>query len=118
MPLRFISLAGLLTSAGAIAGAILLLLQRLFEIHIFGYAPQDMPAYTSLFLALQFFSGIQLLSLGIIGHARTGQNAARLRAVAFGPRYNHRDRMDPHRRPKRPVLKGAPPRRVFAIALQ
>lgn len=67
VPLRFISLAGLLTSAGAILGAILLLLQRLFEIHIFGYAPQDMPGYTSLFLALQFFSGIQLLSLGIIG---------------------------------------------------
>jgi polyisoprenyl-phosphate glycosyltransferase len=67
VPLRFISLAGLLTSAGAIIGAILLLLQRLFEIHIFGYAPQDMPGYTSLFLALQFFSGIQLLSLGIIG---------------------------------------------------
>jgi glycosyltransferase involved in cell wall biosynthesis len=67
VPLRFISWAGLLTSAGAIIGAILLLLQRLFEIHLFGYAPQDMPGYTSLFLALQFFSGIQLLSLGIIG---------------------------------------------------
>ena len=67
VPLRFISLAGLVTSAGAIMGAILLLLQRLFEIHIFGYAPQDMPGYTSVFLALQFFSGIQLLSLGIIG---------------------------------------------------
>jgi polyisoprenyl-phosphate glycosyltransferase len=67
VPLRFISLAGLVTSAGAILGAILLLLQRLFEIHLFGYAPQDMPGYTSLFLALQFFSGIQLLSLGIIG---------------------------------------------------
>jgi hypothetical protein len=26
-----------------------------------------MPGYTSVFLALQFFSGIQLLSLGIIG---------------------------------------------------
>lgn len=67
VPLRFISLAGLLTSAGAILGAILLLLQRLFNVHIFGYAPQDMPGYTSVFLALQFFSGIQLLSLGIIG---------------------------------------------------
>ncbi len=67
VPLRFISLVGLVTSAAAILGAILLLLQRLFEIHIFGYAPQDMPGYTSLFLALQFFSGIQLLSLGIIG---------------------------------------------------
>jgi polyisoprenyl-phosphate glycosyltransferase len=67
VPLRFISLAGMVTSAGAILGAILLLLQRLFEIHLFGYAPQDMPGYTSLFLALQFFSGIQLLSLGIIG---------------------------------------------------
>jgi polyisoprenyl-phosphate glycosyltransferase len=67
VPLRFISLAGLLTSVAAILGGITLLLQRLFEIHIFGYAPQDMPGYTSLFLALQFFSGIQLLSLGIIG---------------------------------------------------
>ena len=56
-----------MTSAGAIIGAVLLLLQRLFTIHIFGYAPQDMPGYTSVFLALQFFSGIQLLSLGIIG---------------------------------------------------
>ena len=67
VPLRFISLAGLVASAGAILGAVLLLLQRLFEVRIFGYAPQDMPGYTSLFLALQFFSGIQLLSLGIIG---------------------------------------------------
>ncbi len=67
VPLRFISLAGLLTSALAIMGGILLLLQRLFNIHIFGYTPQDMPGYTSVFLALQFFSGIQLLSLGIIG---------------------------------------------------
>jgi len=67
VPLRFISLAGLVTSAGAIVGAVLLLLQRLFEIRIFGYAPQDMPGYTSVFLALQFFSGVQLLSLGIIG---------------------------------------------------
>lgn len=67
VPLRFISLAGFVTSAGAIVGAVLLLLQRLFAIHIFGYAPQDMPGYTSLFLALQFFSGIQLLSLGVIG---------------------------------------------------
>jgi dolichol-phosphate mannosyltransferase len=67
VPLRFISLAGFVTSAGAIIGAVLLLLQRLFAIHIFGYAPQDMPGYTSVFLALQFFSGIQLLSLGIIG---------------------------------------------------
>jgi dolichol-phosphate mannosyltransferase len=67
VPLRFISLAGFLTSAAAILGGILLLLQRLFNIHIFGYAPQDMPGYTSVFLALQFFSGIQLLSLGIIG---------------------------------------------------
>ena len=67
VPLRFISLAGFVTSAGAIIGAVLLLLQRLFTIHIFGYAPQDMPGYTSVFLALQFFSGIQLLSLGIIG---------------------------------------------------
>jgi glycosyltransferase involved in cell wall biosynthesis len=67
VPLRFISLIGLLTSAGAIIGVFLVLFQRLFEIRIFGYAPQDMPGYTSLFLALQFFSGIQLLSLGIIG---------------------------------------------------
>lgn len=67
VPLRFISLVGLVTSAAAIAGGMLLLLQRLFEIRIFGYAPQDMPGYTSLLLALQFFSGIQLLSLGIIG---------------------------------------------------
>jgi len=67
VPLRFISLAGFVTSAGAIIGAVLLLLQRLFTIRIFGYAPQDMPGYTSVFLALQFFSGVQLLSLGIIG---------------------------------------------------
>jgi len=67
VPLRFISLTGLLTSAGAIVGALFLLLQRVFDVHIFGYTPRDMPGYTSLFLALQFFSGIQLLSLGIIG---------------------------------------------------
>jgi len=67
VPLRVISVIGLLTSLAATIGMVLLLLQRLFAIRLFGHAPQEMPGYTSVVLGLLFFSGIQLLSLGIIG---------------------------------------------------
>jgi hypothetical protein len=35
--------------------------------NIFGYSPGDVSGFTTLILAILFFGGIQLVSLGIIG---------------------------------------------------
>ena len=40
---------------------------RIGDFKIFGYSPGDVPGFTTLILVVLFFSGIQLISLGIIG---------------------------------------------------
>lgn len=67
LPLRLISIAGIILSVFSLFGGFLVLIQRIFEIRIFGYAPQDVPGYTTILLSLQLFSGIQLFCLGLIG---------------------------------------------------
>lgn len=60
MPLRIWSYGGALISCGAFAYALFLILQ----VSIFGV---DVPGYASLMVAVLFFSGAQLLSIGMIG---------------------------------------------------
>jgi polyisoprenyl-phosphate glycosyltransferase len=60
MPLRVWTYLGLLISLGAIAAAVFFAVRTL----IFG---TDLPGFPSLIVSLMFFSGIQLMSLGIIG---------------------------------------------------
>ena len=45
----------------------LLILQRIFSINIFGYSPSDVPGYTSIIISVFFASGVQLFAIGIIG---------------------------------------------------
>ena len=60
VPLRVWTYAGGLISLGAIAAALYFFIRTLF----FG---TDLPGFPSLIVSVMFFSGIQLLSLGIIG---------------------------------------------------
>ncbi len=66
-PLTIIFVTGLITSLASIFGTLVYLVARLGDFKIFGYSPGDVPGFTTLILAILFFSGIQLISLGIIG---------------------------------------------------
>jgi glycosyltransferase involved in cell wall biosynthesis len=60
LPLRIWSLLGLAVSLSAFAYALLFLLRTL----VFGV---DVPGFPSLIISVMFFSGIQLITLGVIG---------------------------------------------------
>ncbi|MEZ5842897.1 MAG: glycosyltransferase family 2 protein [Hyphomicrobiaceae bacterium] len=86
LPLRVWSLLGLAISLAAFAYAILVLVQTL----IFGV---DVPGFPSLIISVMFFSGVQLISLGVIGeylgrvYAEVKQRPLFLvgESVGFGP---------------------------------
>ena len=60
MPLRVWTYLGILISIGSILTALYFLVRTL----LFG---TDLPGFPSLIVSVMFFSGIQLMSLGIIG---------------------------------------------------
>ena len=66
-PLTIIFITGLMTSLLSVLGTMVYLVARIGDFKIFGYSPGDVPGFTTLILAILFFSGIQLISLGIIG---------------------------------------------------
>ena len=51
----------------AAAGAIFYLVARLGDITFFGHNPSDAPGFSTLIIAILFFSGVQLISVGILG---------------------------------------------------
>ena len=51
----------------SVIATLVYLIARIGDYKIFGYSPGDARGFTSLILAILFFSGIQLISLGIIG---------------------------------------------------
>lgn len=59
-PVRFVSFVGLLCSGGALAGALTIVAVKLFT-------TLAIPGWASMMTAISFFSGIQLLCLGILG---------------------------------------------------
>jgi dolichol-phosphate mannosyltransferase len=59
-PLRWMSVAGALLALAAFAYAVFLIAYKLVE-------SQPIQGWTSLMVALAFFSGVQLLSLGVLG---------------------------------------------------
>ncbi len=60
MPLRLVSLAGLCVSLGSIACGLYIVLEKIF----FG---QPIPGFATVAASVLFLSGVQLVSLGIIG---------------------------------------------------
>jgi dolichol-phosphate mannosyltransferase len=67
VPLRLISFTGILVFLISFTLFFLILIQRLFEIKIFGISPADVPGWTSLILLFLIFSGLHFIFLGVIG---------------------------------------------------
>ena len=67
VPLTIIFVAGLITASMSILASLIYLVAHIGNFKIFGSAPGDVPGFTTLILVILFFSGVQLISLGIIG---------------------------------------------------
>ena len=67
LPLRFIFWLGLGSSMVALLGLVFFLLHRIIGFRIFGHTPAEVPGFTSLILSSLLASGVQLLSIGILG---------------------------------------------------
>lgn len=66
-PLSLITMVGIFASLLSFALMIFFILHRIIGFHVFGYAPSDVPGFTSVILSILFFSGVQLISVGILG---------------------------------------------------
>jgi dolichol-phosphate mannosyltransferase len=66
-PLSLIFGLGAITAALALVAAAAYLAWRLSDIPILGYTPGQAPGFTTLILVILFFSGVQLISIGILG---------------------------------------------------
>jgi len=66
-PLRLIFFVGVSVAALAAGSSVFYFLFGAFGLEIFGRGPEDVPGFTSLMLAILFFSGVQLISIGILG---------------------------------------------------
>jgi dolichol-phosphate mannosyltransferase len=66
-PLSLIFGLGVATALLALAAAVGYLAWRLVDVPILGYSPGQAPGFTTLILVILFFSGVQLISIGILG---------------------------------------------------
>jgi len=67
LPLRFASMLGLIIAASSFGGLIFFTIYRIFNLRLFGYSIKEAPGTATIFLTLLFLSGIQLITIGIIG---------------------------------------------------
>ncbi|GFK92717.1 putative glycosyltransferase [Fundidesulfovibrio magnetotacticus] len=67
LPLTAVFVMGLFISAVSSLAVLGLILFKLTGASIMGHTAQDLPGYTSVTLAIFFFGGVQLASLGLIG---------------------------------------------------
>ena len=66
-PLKITSTFGFLVSLISLVFMIVLIIQRIFSIEIFGFSPNDVQGYSSIIVSIFFASGVQLSATGIIG---------------------------------------------------
>jgi glycosyltransferase involved in cell wall biosynthesis len=66
-PLSYILVLGVASSLFSAIGIVVFLVWRVSGVEIFGQSPKDVPGFTSIVLLLFLLSGIQLISIGIIG---------------------------------------------------
>lgn len=66
-PLTIIFVTGLIISLASVLVALVYIAARIGDFTIFGRSPGDVPGFTTIILAMFFFSGVQLISLGILG---------------------------------------------------
>ena len=66
-PLSMVFWLGVASSAAAMLGFLIYLVWSIVGTEIFGTTPKDVPGFTTIILLLFLLSGIQLISIGIIG---------------------------------------------------
>jgi dolichol-phosphate mannosyltransferase len=66
-PLTIIFIMGIITAFTAVTAAFVYLVARFGDFTIFGHSPGDVPGFSTLIIAILFFSGVQLISVGILG---------------------------------------------------
>jgi dolichol-phosphate mannosyltransferase len=66
-PLSVIFAVGVMSSVGAVLAFIIYLIWAVSGVEIFGRTPTEVPGFTSIILLLFLLSGIQLISIGLIG---------------------------------------------------
>ena len=66
-PLSLIFGMGVVTAFLALLAAAAYLAWRIVDVSILGYTPGQAPGFTTLILVILFFSGVQLISIGILG---------------------------------------------------
>lgn len=66
-PLTIIFVTGLIISLTSALATIIYIIARIGDFTIFGRSPGDVPGFTTIILAILFFSGVQLISVGILG---------------------------------------------------
>jgi dolichol-phosphate mannosyltransferase len=66
-PLSLSFVIGVVTAVASMLAGSVYFAARLFGFSIFGHRPEDVPGFTTLILTLLFFSGVQLMSIGILG---------------------------------------------------
>lgn len=67
VPLTYIFILGVACSMLSFFGLGFYAVWRLVDFRILGRAPEDVPGFTSIILAILFFSGVQLIAVGILG---------------------------------------------------
>jgi dolichol-phosphate mannosyltransferase len=67
VPLRMIFWLGLIISTLSLLALLFFLAHRIFQFEVFGRSPAEVPGFTSIILAVLFLSGVQILSLGVVG---------------------------------------------------
>ncbi len=66
-PLTLITLLGISAATFSFLLLILFFTQRVFGFQMFGYTSSSVPGFASVILSILFFSGVQLISIGILG---------------------------------------------------
>jgi dolichol-phosphate mannosyltransferase len=66
-PLTIIFITGIVIAFTAVVVALVYLVARLGDFTIFGHSPADVPGFSTLIISILFFSGVQLISVGILG---------------------------------------------------
>lgn len=66
-PLTFITLIGIVTAFLSFVATIFFFIARIFDLRLLGHAASELPGFTALILSVLFFSGVQLMALGILG---------------------------------------------------
>jgi len=67
VPLTYIFILGVACSMLSFFGLGFFVIWRLVDFKILGHSPEDVPGFTSIILAVLFFSGVQLVAVGILG---------------------------------------------------